>query len=122
MDLFLEHAGTKGIVQFVVFTLVLGGGAAFLAGRALAIGWKPVGLLVFYMLLFTCGLRFLDYALFQSDIIEPTYFTSHGLVVLAAALLGYRLTRVSQMVTQYPWLYERSGPLSWRDKAGAGKA
>jgi hypothetical protein len=122
MGLFLEHEGTVGIVQFAVFTLLLGGGAAFLAGRALAIGWKPVGLLVFYMVIFTCGLRFLDYALFQSNMISPIYFVSHGLVVLACALLGYRLTRVGQMVNQYPWLYERSGPLSWRDKAGAGKA
>jgi hypothetical protein len=44
------------------------------------------------------------------------YYLSHGLIVVALALLGYRLTRVSQMVTQYPWLYERTGPLSWRSK------
>jgi hypothetical protein len=122
MGLFLEHEGTVGIVQFVVFTVILGGGAAFLAGRALAIGWKPLGLLVFYMVLFTFGLRFLDYALFQSNLFSPTYFISHGLVVLAAALAGYRLTRVSQMVTQYPWLYERSGLLTWRNRAGEDKA
>ena len=37
--------------------------------------------------------------------------------IIAAALLGYRTKRVSQMTTQYPWLYERTGLLSWRDKA-----
>jgi hypothetical protein len=69
------------------------------------------------MLLFTAGLRFLDYALFESELLSLKYYISHGLIVMAIALLGYRLKRVSQMVTQYPWLYERSSPLGWRNKA-----
>jgi hypothetical protein len=117
IQLFVEHEDLQGWIQFIVFTVILGGGAAYLAGRALAIGWRPVGLLVFYMVLFTIGLRFLDYALFQSNMFSPLYFITHGLVVLALALLGYRLTRVSQMVTQYPWLYERSGLLTWKDRS-----
>jgi hypothetical protein len=120
MSFFLEHPDLEGVIQFVVFTLILGGGAAFMAGRALAIGWKSLGLLAFYMVLFTAGLRFLDYALFQSDLLSLKYYISHGLVVMALAWLGYRLTRVSQMVTQYPWLYERSGPFAWKDRAREG--
>jgi hypothetical protein len=116
MSFFLEHPDVRGVVQFVVFTLILGGGAAFMAGRALAIGWKSLGLLAFYMVLFTAGLRFLDFALFQSELLSLKYYISHGLVVMAAAWLGYRLTRVGQMTTQYPWLYERSGPFAWKDK------
>jgi hypothetical protein len=115
--LFVEHENLTGWVQFLVFTVVLGCGAAFLAGRALAAGWQSIGLLAFYMLLFTCGLRFLDFALFESQLLSVKYFISHGLLVLAAALLGYRLKRVSQMVTQYPWLYEQSGLFGWRNKA-----
>jgi hypothetical protein len=122
MSFFLEHPDTKGVIQFIVFTLILGGGAAFMAGRALAIGWKPLGLLAFYMLLFTAGLRFLDYALFQSNLLSLKYYISHGLVVMGLAWLGYRLTRVSQMVTQYPWLYERSGPFAWKDRPREGAA
>ena len=117
MSLFLEHGGTAGMVQFWVFTVIMGGGAAFMAGQALAQGWKSLPLLVFYMLLFTAGLRFLDYALFESELLSLKYYISHGLIVMAIALLGYRLKRVSQMVTQYPWLYERSSPLGWRNKA-----
>jgi hypothetical protein len=120
MSFFLEHPDAQGVIQFVVFTLILGGGAAFMAGRALAIGWKPLGLLAFYMVLFTAGLRFLDYALFQSNLFSLKYFISHGFVVMALAWLGYRLTRVSQMVTQYPWLYERSGPFAWKDRRHDG--
>jgi hypothetical protein len=114
---FTEHTDLKGWIQFVVLTLILGGGAAFLAGRALAAGWQSLGLLAFYMVLFTCGLRFLDYALFESNLLSLKYFITHGLIVMAMAFLGYRLKRVSQMITQYPWLYEKSGSFGWRSKA-----
>jgi hypothetical protein len=39
------------------------------------------------------------------------------LFLLAVAALSFRMARTSQMVTQYPWLYERTGLLSWRDRA-----
>jgi hypothetical protein len=42
---------------------------------------------------------------------------SHTLVVMAFAFLGYRITRTQQMTQKYPWLYEKSGPLSWRQKS-----
>jgi hypothetical protein len=87
-----------------------------MAGRGLALGWKPLWLLLIYMVPFTAGIRFLHFALFQAQLSSPLYFLSHGLIVTGIALLGYRMTRVSQMTTQYPWLYERSGPLSWRSK------
>jgi hypothetical protein len=112
MSLFAE--GNPWI--FVLLTVVLGGGAAFMAGRSLAKGWQSIWLLVIYMVLFTAGIRFLHYALFQYTLTSLHYFISDGIILIAAALLGYRLTRVSQMVRQYPWLYERSGPFAWRSK------
>jgi hypothetical protein len=39
--------------------------------------------------------------------------------VSGIGLLGYRTTRARQMTRQYPWLYERTGLLSWREKARA---
>jgi hypothetical protein len=102
---------------FIILTVLLGGGAAFAAGRSIAQGWKSPVLLFIYMLIFTAGLRFLHFALFQSQLSSVQYYISHGLVVMAAAFLGYRLTLARQMVEKYPWLYERSGPLSWRQKA-----
>ena len=45
-----------------------------------------------------------------------------GLMVFAALLsarkklLAWRLGRARKMVSQYPWLYERAGWLSWRAK------
>jgi hypothetical protein len=113
MSFFVEQS----LWVFVVLTVILGGGAAFVAGRSLARGWKSPVLLFAYMLIFTAGLRFLHFALFQADIGSLQYYISHGLVVMAAAFLGYRLTLTRQMVEKYPWLYERSGPLAWRQKA-----
>ena len=39
-----------------------------------------------------------------------------GAILVAFASLGYRAMRTTQMVTQYGWLYERTSPLSWRDR------
>ena len=102
---------------FLVLTVCLGGGAAFMAGRSVAQGWKPPGLLFIYLLIFTAGLRFLHYALFQSQLTSLQYYFSHGLIIMAAGFLGYRLTLTRQMVEKYPWLYERTSPLGWRQKA-----
>ncbi len=113
MGLFIEDS--PGV--FLVLTIILGGGAAFMAGRSLASGWKPVSLLMIYMIPFTAGLRFLHFALFEETLVSLHYFITDGLIFVASALLGYRLMRVSQMTTQYPWLYERSGPLTWKNKA-----
>lgn len=101
---------------FLIMTVLFGGGAAFLAGRALASGWRPVWLLLVYMIPFTAGMRFLHFALFEARLTSLTHFISDGLVFTAFALLGYRLTRTNQMVRQYPWLHERTGPLTWRNK------
>jgi hypothetical protein len=102
---------------FFFLTVVLGGGAAFLAGRALATGWKPLWMAVAYMIPLGATLRFLHYALFQGTLLSPHFFVVDTLVLIAGALLGYRLTRVSQMTRQYPWLYERTGPFGWRNRA-----
>jgi hypothetical protein len=102
MSLFIED--TFSI--FLIMTVIIGGGAAFLAGRALASKWRPVWMPVFYMLLLGLALRFFHYALFNGDLLSAHYYLTDTLVLVAAALLGYRLTRVNQMVSQYPWLYQ----------------
>ena len=101
---------------FLIMTVVIGGGAAFLAGRALATKWRPWTRGVLYMIPLGLALRFFHYALFTGSLLSLHYFITDTLVLIAGASLGYRLTRVSQMVSQYPWLYERSSPFSWRGK------
>lgn len=115
MSLFVEDS----LWIFLVMTVFFGGGAAFLAGRALAGRWRPVWYAVLYMIPLGAALRFFHYALFRGDLLSVHYFITDTLVLIAAALLGYRLTRVRQMVSQYPWLYERTSPLSWRARQGS---
>lgn len=101
---------------FLIMTVIIGGGAAFMAGRGLASKWRPVWMAVAYMIPMGLALRFFHYALFEGNLLSLRFFITDTLVLVAGALLGYRLTQVTQMVSQYPWLYERAGPLAWRDK------
>ena len=102
---------------FLVLTVILGGGAAFLAGRGLARSWKPFWRLFFYMALLACAVRFFHYALFDGKLFSPYYYLlTYGLLAIFASL-GFRFMRTTQMVTQYRWLYERTSPLTWRDRA-----
>jgi hypothetical protein len=112
MSLFVEN----NFWVFFLLTVVLGGGAAYMAGRSLALGWKSPVVLCIYMLMFGAGIRFLHFALFQGALSSVLYYITHSAILVAFALLGYRLTRVNQMIQKYPWLYEKSGPLAWRDK------
>lgn len=113
MSLFAEHS--FGV--FFLLTVIIGGGAAFMAGRSSAQGWKPVWLLVVYMMIFGAGLRFLHFALFQDTLTSGLYYAIQTAIIIAFALLGYRMTRVNQMTQKYPWLYEKTNMLSWREKA-----
>ena len=112
MSFFVE----QNLFIFFILTVILGGGAAFMAGRALALGWRPAWLLFVYMLIFTCGVRFLHFALFEAELTSPLYYFSHGLIIQGLAFLGYRLTMARQMVEKYPFAYERTSLLSWRAK------
>jgi hypothetical protein len=101
---------------FLIMTVVLGGGAAFLAGRAMARKWRPIWSPLLAMLPLAAGLRFLHYALFQAQLTSLHYFITDFLVLLFFCFLGYRGTLARQMPAQYPWLYEKSGPFGWRNK------
>ena len=113
MSLFIE----QNWMVFLILNVIMGGGAAFMAGKSLATGWKSLWSVVLYMVPFTAGMRFLNFALFQYELTSLHYYLAHGLLFCAAAYLGYRIKRVSQMTSQYPWLYEKTGPFSWRSKA-----
>lgn len=99
---------------FLVLTVILGGGAAFLAGRGLARSWKPIWRIFFYMALLAAAVRFFHYALGEGTLLSPYYYLVTYILLVAAASLGFRVMRTTQMVTQYRWLYERTSPLSWK--------
>ena len=59
---------------FLVLTVIIGGGAAFLAGRGLARSWKPFGRVFFYMVLLAAAVRFFHYALFDGELLSLYYY------------------------------------------------
>ncbi len=107
-------ADEQSLGIFLLVTMVMGGGAAWLAGRAIAATWRPWWHLAFYMLLLSAAVRFLHFALFESKFLSLYYYLVDYAVCLGFALLGFRLTRVEQMVARYSWMNQRAGMLRWR--------
>ena len=104
---------------FLLITLVMGGGAAFLAGRALAATWRPAWQLVLYTFPLSVAVRFLHFALFDAKFLAPYYYMVDYLVCLGLGCLGFRLMRVHQMVTRYRWINEPAGWFRWRQRDAA---
>lgn len=112
------------LVDFLLVTVFLGGGASWLTGRATAITWSPWWLLVVYIVLLTAAARFIHFSLFEGTFFLPpaTFMTAlyytviDFIIMMAAAALGRQITRARQMSTQYHFLYDRAGPLGWRER------
>lgn len=106
---------------FWVLTVVLFGGAAWMTGQAVAGGWKPIWQLAGYALLLAAGNRFLVFALFDGELLAVLPLVTAFVALVAIAFAAHRVTRAGQMAGQYPWLYERSGLFSWRERRDAPK-
>ena len=102
---------------FLGVTVIIMGFASFMTGQAVAKTWQPFWQVVLYAVLLGAADRFLVFALFEGELFHVGGYIVDTLVLLAIAALGYRLTLARNMVGQYPWLYERNGPLGWREKA-----
>lgn len=98
---------------FLLVTVLMGGGAAWLSGRAIAQTWRPAWHVTAYMLILALAVRFIHFALFQSTLVSLHYYLVDTAVCLAFGYLGFRVTRARQMVEQYGWINRRTGPLGW---------
>lgn len=105
---------------FMLVTIVMGGWAAWMTGRAIALTWRPLWQIPLYIVILAAVVRFIHFALFGGTLFTLHYFLVDLVFILAFALAGYRYTRTTQMTTQYRWLYERSGPFSWKARSGDG--
>ena len=99
---------------FLLVSVLMGGGAAWLAGRAIAATWRLWWHVALYMLPLSLAVRFLHFALFEGKFLSLHYYLVDYAVCFAFGLLGFRLTRVAQMVTRYKWIHERAGLFRWR--------
>lgn len=115
MSLFYEVS----LSDFLLLSVVIGGGAAWMTGRSVALTWRPTWMLGWFILLLSFALRFLHFALFEGTLLSLQYWLVDLAILLAVGFLGWRYTRTLQMVTQYRWMYEKSSPFSWRPRGGA---
>jgi GR25 family glycosyltransferase involved in LPS biosynthesis len=101
---------------FLLVTVILGGGSAALAGRAVALTWRPWWQVGGYMLMLGAAVRFIHFALFEGTLLSVHYYAVDTLVCMAFGFAGFHAARARRMVAQYPWINEPDGPLRWRRK------
>lgn len=115
MDFNLAHAlyeeDSLGI--FILVSVAMGGGAAWLSGRAIAGTWRPLWMVLPYTLALAAAVRFLHFALFGGTFVSLHYYLVDFTVCLILMLAGFRATRTGQMARQYGWLYRRTGLFRW---------
>ena len=116
------ETGANGLWIFLLVTVLMGGAAAHAAGSAIATTWRPPWQVLASALLLTFAVRFFHYALFHEPLLSLSNFIIDYIVVATACAWGYRMTRVRQMIEQYPWAYERAGLFWWRRKQAAPEA
>ncbi|MCT4656525.1 MAG: hypothetical protein N4A65_12005 [Cohaesibacter sp.] len=101
---------------FLLVTVFVGGGAAWMSGRGIALTWRPTMQIFMYMLLLAAFVRFLHFALYEGTLLSLHYYLVDLVVLLIFGYVGHRFTRTKQMTSQYHWLYEKVSPFSWREK------
>jgi hypothetical protein len=114
LHLFYEE-GSSGV--FLLVSIIFGGAAAWLSGRAIALTWRPVWQVFVYSLILGCAVRFIHYSLFGGTLLSLHYYLIDSAVCMAFGFLGFRAARVSQMVSHYSWINQPDGPLRWRRRA-----
>lgn len=101
------ETGPNGLWVFILVTVILGGSAALISGRAIAQTWRPFWHVPLYMLLLAAFVRFFHYALFWEVLLSfKNYLVDFG-VLLLLAIVGYSTMRSRQMKAQYGWIVGR---------------
>ncbi len=92
--------------------------ATYMTGQALANSWRSVWQVAIYGAMLGLVDRFLVFALYGGELLSMGGYLIDAAILIGFGWLAFRLTQVHRMVSQYPWLYERTGPFSWREKRG----
>jgi len=103
-------------IGFLVVTLALGGGAAWMAGRAVASTWRPRWHLVPTAFVLAFAVRFLHFALLGGSFLLTPLFITDMIIMFAIASLGFARRRAIGMARQYAFAFEPAGFFGWRRK------
>jgi hypothetical protein len=101
---------------FLLITGVLGGWLAYMTGKACAETWRSMGQTVVYILILGMAVRFVHFALFEGTLFSARFYIADTIFLMVVGLTAWRATRTRMMVTQYWWLYQRTGPLSFAER------
>ena len=102
----------------IIVTIIMMGFASWATGRAVAVTWRPYWQVIVYPILLAFVDRGLNRAFADGELWSLTGYLLDAAFLVVVAMFAHRLTRTRRVTVQYPWLYERTGPLSWR-KTGA---
>ena len=105
--------GTSLAVYIGFFVFIMGF-AAFMTGMALANTWRPFWQAIPYSLMLAAAGRFLIYGLFDGELLTLSGYVADSIVLFARSTVAYRATLARKMASQYPWIYEMSGPFAWK--------
>jgi hypothetical protein len=106
---FLYDAGPNGHWVFLLCTIILGGGAAYVTGRAIAETWRPFWQVIGYALALALFVRFMHFALFEERLVSLRNYVIDAAILIALAVAGYLVARRRQIATQYKWADTKHG-------------
>jgi hypothetical protein len=100
------------LFEFLLVTIVIGGGIAFMIGRSTALTWSGWAIMAFYVALLTIAARFIHFSLFDGTFFLPFdtiatalhYALIDYVVLFLLASFGRLRTRSQQMARQYRFL------------------
>jgi hypothetical protein len=118
MDISLPHLlfEEDSFGVFLLVSVILGGGGAWLTGRAIASTWRSPWQVAVYMLLLGATVRFFHMSLFDGTLLSLHYYLVDTAVCFAFGYAGFWAARATIMARQYRWLAERHGLMRWRRK------
>src|SRR5207244_272496 len=109
-------------VSWTVFVLLILGGfgwVAYMAATALARMWRPWWQIFLYGAILGLASRTLEMMLYEGTLLSGRAYLIDTAYIIVVMLLSYRMALSHMMITQYPWLYERTGLFGWREREGA---
>lgn len=99
----IYNSGPNGLWVFLLCTIMLGGTASLVMGKAIAETWRPLWQVVTYAALLTLAVRFMHFALFEEVLLSLRNFVIDFAILCASGVVGYLSARRRQMATQYGW-------------------
>ncbi len=101
---------------FILVTGLIGGWAAWMTGRSIALSWRSFPLVIAYLLPLAAAVRFIHFALFSSTLLSIHLYIVDYIILLAVAFISFRYYKTQLMVRQYYWIIDKSSPIRWKEQ------